>query len=217
MTRSKFVMPALQSHKRLTMPPDVRRAWSIHARQAGEVITACNDLHASCFDLFAILLDHPDDLSVPHAVWHSVRSDSDQREMLLALAGAIYAHNSPEYEEIKWLKRKAYKMASFRNDPAHTPISFTLIKVGKLRAVPNPFIAQEQRLKRLTDKPLHFNWKLIRDDMHLLARFVQYAALAVRFPGQSPWPRRPVLRSLPESDPKKGQTNPARGKPPLPP
>ena len=204
-------IPAWNIRRHQLIPNDVKKLWRSHARQAGEIITAWNDLRASCYSIFEELFK-TDNLNLPHCIWNSSPTDNHQRGMLLATARAVLTPKSPIYEEIKWLKDRTDEMAKHRNDPAHTPIAFGIYEPRKPVIVPNIWIAKEEAAKRLTDRPLDESWRETRDDLFVLATFAQYVALAIRYE-HSPLPHRPELRSLPAHHPKKGRTRRTREKP----
>src|SRR5215472_8781398 len=101
---------------------DVFRLWRRHAHQAGEVITAWNDLHAALLGIFRTLTIDAWEMSL--AIWHSHQSDRSQREMLISVATEARRFKSPKaLARIRWLKDTVDKLAPFRNDPVHTSMS----------------------------------------------------------------------------------------------
>jgi hypothetical protein len=137
---------------------DLHRLWRRHAHQVGEVITAWNDLQAGFFLIFQTLSEtkNPKSSAIALAIWHSIQSDSAQREMMLSVARAALPENSRAYSQIKWLKDRADKLTPFRNDPAHTPIAFMRTdEHGNIAVSPNVFVSNTD-LRKYLDRSVSF-------------------------------------------------------------
>jgi hypothetical protein len=153
--------------RRRAWPPAIWKLWRTHAHQAGEIITAWNDLHAACYELFAALSEakSPGHMQIAYGIWHSVTNDSIQRVMMLAAARGALDPKSKIFTQIEWLKISADNLSSFRNDPAHTPIAFRPREDGLLEVVPNIVAAKSAAVDRLQKTPLNVAWRRIRGDL----------------------------------------------------
>jgi hypothetical protein len=212
------------ARRRPIAEPDEIRLWRRHAHQAGEVITAWNDLKASLFGIFGALLrmnsqpryDGNGDL--PLALWHSIQSDSTQRELLLAAATAqLRAKSADLLRRIRWLRDTIDKLAHLRNDPAHTPIAFASSPDGDSYLVQDWFTGRPAAVNRLGKTPLHTTWRKMRGDLFALSAYAVAIRVFIQTSGAMPLPHRPRLLSLPKSNPRKSRRRRARGKPQRPP
>ena len=208
-TRVVKIMPRISRRMRFSSP-DEGHLWHKHAHQVGEIITAWNDLQASLFSMFAEVLGVREELAL--AIWHTVLSDSVQREMLVAAADAKFHHDNSMriLPKIRWLKTTIDKIAKSRNDPAHTPITFaSLWTLGNLSAEGNPsvvpdwFTGKRTAVNRLLNNPLEENWRKIRGDLVVLTAYSTALKHFIRTGGSIPLPHRPRLLSLPKSKPRK--------------
>lgn len=199
-------------------PAGSERLWRAHARQIGEIAIAWNWLHTSCFRIFQILSEakNPRHLNIAHAIWHSLRSDSEQRQLMLNVARHSLLPKSRVYLQIKWLKETADRLASSRNDPVHTPIALLTLGSGKTEIVPDIFYARREAVDRLQKSPLGKNWQKIRGDIRVLSLFASIISRNLE-DAQLPLPRKPRMLSLPKSTSRKNRRRRVRGKPPPPP
>ncbi len=202
MARSKFALPiSFPKISRTIQDPEARRLIRSHAHQIGEVVNAWTDLQTGCFMVFQAVLEAQglQNLNIVHALWHSAQSDSAQREMLLAVARSAFHPKERVFAQIKWLRDKAERMAPLRNDPAHTPVSFSFPAPGAPSLVPNSFVARDPAVKRLRENPLNKSWERIRGDFLVLSIFAFAISLAIRNPHSVSLPCRPRILSFPAS------------------
>lgn len=88
------------------------------APEIGYVSWAWNALHADLCDLFLGVLraNSPEPF---RSIWHAIRSDSGQRDVLLAAAESS-VKDKECLAEIRWLVTEVDNLAAIRNDTAHT-------------------------------------------------------------------------------------------------
>lgn len=163
-----------------------------HARQIGEITLAWNNLQADLYEIFAALVaDKNHDLA--HGLWHSIQSDKTQRDMLKSVARAVLSQRKRLLANIEWIIKKAEMLSPFRNDAAHTAMSF---HTG--RFAPNPHASRKQSLDRLYLKPVSVNWRKVRGDLYVLGSFAKWMWAEVADPGSvATWPHRPQLNTKP--------------------
>jgi hypothetical protein len=127
------------------------------------------------------------------AIWHALKSDRAQREILLAaVQNHIWGASPPKFEEdVKWICDRADSLEDARNDALHSPlwayermsqetIVMPIIGIGHIRA------------KKLFDKNLLSEYRWCRDATLVLTRFAGEIDEALS-DGMRPWPDRPRL------------------------
>jgi hypothetical protein len=193
-----------------------------HLILLGEVVHASSLLQDSFFRVFAlaISLERPDEFGAgirfhghTLAIWHSIQSDQQQREMAFAAITSVPTtlNLRPLIERIKWAKKHATEMSGYRNLVAHNPVMFSGKQKGK-RIHWEPSFGgystrplHQQKLKLIADLRL---WRTLRNDLLNLSKYVdalfeQGRRLDVESRGAElvgvpkTWPKRPQLRSLP--------------------
>jgi hypothetical protein len=91
-----------------------------HAEALGHVSLAWTTLHEVMGMLFAYLL-MPAPQEHAYAVWHSIKNDRTQREMLKALAESALPEDDEIRKAIKWAVDKLLSLENSRNDALHSP------------------------------------------------------------------------------------------------
>jgi hypothetical protein len=91
-----------------------------HAEALGHVSLAWTRLHEIMATLFGLLL-RPVPEERAYAIWHSIRNDRSQRDMLSALAHAALPADSEARKAIKWAKDNLLSLENSRNDALHSP------------------------------------------------------------------------------------------------
>jgi len=216
------------------IPPFVRPRFSephfeAHTKAIGSLLLAWNDLHEQLSTLFVEAMG-VERWKQSFAIWHATRSDYGMRQLLRAALG-----NLPESEmgakirhpdgsltggrpqlvqEITWILDAAKKLEDWRDDSAHTPLSFTyvgdlfslsdlytandLFDLGKLTVVPQAGYANPRALKFQQNKrDILIECRYARDRILVLRDYATaMGTLWVTPP--LPWPDRP---SLPERKP----------------
>jgi hypothetical protein len=113
-----------------------------HLIAQAEVMNATNVLQDAFWGTFsiAVTLERPRDetewyaehrfRSHALAIWHIVQNDTQQREMAVAALSTVPTKLKlgPARDRLNWAKKKAGKLAEYRNLIAHNPISFRAAK-----------------------------------------------------------------------------------------
>jgi hypothetical protein len=95
------------------------------AQEIGWIAFEWNRLQEALAELFAdAISDHQ---PIALKIWHSVRSDLTQREMLKAAAehrsATVDAKLRPLWAAVVWLTNQASTLSQKRNDALHVPLS----------------------------------------------------------------------------------------------
>lgn len=195
-----------------------------YATRTGEVIWAWNFLHERLQMVF-VWLALPDDLEAGLAIWHSIRSDSSQRNLLRAALENMAPKSASWFQGAMWLMDAIEKLAPHRNDATHVP---TILNWTERAYVTASFFAKPAQAKRLTSSPgLYRFHRLLRDDLYVLSNYATAIRLEMREPGKyGRFPGPPELQSirLPRDFPKaimpkkkaaeRGKASPAAKAPP---
>jgi hypothetical protein len=91
-----------------------------HAEALGHVSLAWTTLHEVMGMLFASLL-MPASQEHAYAVWHSIKNDRTQRDMLKALAESALPEDDEIRKAIKWAVDNLNTLENSRNDALHSP------------------------------------------------------------------------------------------------
>jgi hypothetical protein len=183
-------------------------AFAPYITAAGEVVNAWNKLQKQLSLVFVATTGMPKDMAT--AIWHSVRSDAVQRDMLNA---AIVETNpdiwkgrlSSAKDDLERLLKVANKLSKARNDAIHAPVALA-IDNGKLIPFPNYFHGNP-RAKNLKGKDIVTEFRRLRDNANTLREFAEKAETALNHASYA-WPDRPALLEPP---PKKNpEGNPDR-------
>jgi hypothetical protein len=161
-----------------------------YAQQTGEIMFAWNWLQQWLFFLFWTLID-VDNHTLAYGLWHTIQSDSNQREMLKAAAYAKLKNKRVLLRHIDWLLQKTTVLGTFRNDRAHAPMLF-----GD-RLLPDFASTRGPVLKRLQFEHPEKQWRRVRDDLWGLGYFANSLAHEVWRPGEQPLPKRPRVLTKP--------------------
>jgi hypothetical protein len=91
-----------------------------HAEALGHVSLAWTRVHEILAMLFGLLL-RPVAEERAYAIWHAIRNDRSQREMLWALAQASLPADSEIRKAIRWAVQELLSLENSRNDALHAP------------------------------------------------------------------------------------------------
>lgn len=189
--RNDYAAPEIRSFPAY-MAPAIER----YAKLTGEISFASNALSIALSWIFDAMLESAPIKTVSIAVWNSIRTDSGQREALLAAAQARLASDSRLLSEISWLLKSAEKISTFRNDAIHTPTGFLPTiswRSGAILPDESAPPARAQRLKRHGPERL---FKLVRGDFNVLTAFAyRLYGIAKSYGLRRSWPKRPKLLS----------------------
>jgi hypothetical protein len=161
------------------------------------------------------------------AIWHAVQSDSAQRDIAIAAISSIPGKLklSPALRRLNWTIKILRLLTRGRNDLAHNPIVFYVVK---REPTPEwlPMIGGQgvraparRRFKLIQGTRL---WRDIADDLFSIAQYVEAINVQIQrldilardptFRIQISWPRRPRLRSLPRVEEIEKELNRGDGK-----
>jgi hypothetical protein len=134
------------------------------------------------------------------AIWHALKSDRSQRDILIAAAettirGAIPI---PFLEDIKWVCGQADKLEELRNNALHSPYWGHIGMGNKVTIMPNINLGHV-RAGKLFSKNLLKEFRYCRDYCVLLSKFAWQMDCALS-DLSLPWPDRP-------KPPNRGETN----------
>jgi hypothetical protein len=153
--------------------------------------------------------DHRDAKRYGNLIWHSLRSDSLQREMLLAAIAAIPQDGRLAIilSNLTTLVKHANALAQDRNNAIHAPVSLALDN-GKLVLFPVHFHGN-RLAKRLLDKNIILEFNRCRDEANVLKEYAEKIETALRSPSYA-LPDKPALpRSFSDRTPGKQSRSPS--------
>jgi hypothetical protein len=180
-----------------------------HALALGQLALAWNGLHETMALLFCSVMGGGT-ANQFLGVWHALKTDRSQRDILLAAAKNVYRGMIPPtyLEDIEWLCGKADSLEDARNDALHSPLVAHRRTSGEILVQPIIGLGHV-RAKKLSEKNLLKEFRWCRDRAVSLAGFAH--AMAVAFSSLSdtthPWPERPPW-------PKVGRPNETKPHPP---
>jgi hypothetical protein len=171
----------------------------------GQIALAWNGLHSAMAMLFCTVMGGGMSNQFP-AIWHTLKNDGAQRDILQAAAKDSFGYASPVgakvFEEITWINGQARKVSDARDDALHSPLW------GFKRGRPEPLVVPvtglgHVRAKKLADaqRGLLTEFRWCRDSSLVLTDYVKdIDELLCRDPlPLLSWPERPSL-------PNRGQT-----------
>ena len=116
--------------------PSPHTLYSIRAFASltAETIWAWNRLHSALLILFSSLLSNKEEkkgevysiTKEAYAMWHTLPSDSSQRDMVLSLAKSCLLPKENRLKQIIWLMKSVKEFSSFRNASVHVPMVFRI-------------------------------------------------------------------------------------------
>jgi hypothetical protein len=177
------------------------------AVEIGWIAYEWNRLQETFAELFIDVLGS--DPAIALKVWHSLRSDLAQREMLRAAVDHKAATATPEFKpiwaEILWLIKEATDLSMKRNDALHVPFVF-ITHPDKIEVLPLYFLGNPKAKKLATREVLkEFQW--YRASGAVLADYAMSLHYAVTEPEIFPSRGRPVMPSLGQKPPPKRRTH----------
>jgi hypothetical protein len=138
------------------------------------------------------------------AIWHSLKNDLAQREMLQAAAKDSFGYDSPlrakVYNEIKWINKRAKDVEEARNRALHSPLWGFDKRKPAVAPVTGLGHRSAQKLSETKELLIEFRW--CRDAALVLTDYVKdMDEVLSRDPlPLTVWPDRPSL-------PNRAQTN----------
>lgn len=167
-----------------------------HAQKTGEIIGQWNSLHSVLMAFFCEFVER-DDVDPGRSIWHTLKSDLSQRDILSSLAEVRLKKRTGLKKGLKWLIKSVGKLAAYRNAYAHAPVHYSIEPDGSTKIVPSSLAASPGHfdvLTKLSDK------KVYRDLMGDLIALEGYGGalwFATFIPERYSSPKRPPLRLLP--------------------
>ncbi len=165
------------------------------ALKIGWIAYEWNRLQETLAELFADALGNH---TPAFKIWHSLRSDLTQREMLKAAAEDKMAFGAESlkrvWAEILWVTNEATALSHKRNDALHAPFFF-VTHADKIEVLPL-HIFGNQKAKKLLSKDILKEFEWYKNNLAVLADYAMSLHYAVRFTGDFSLPTRPVMPSL---------------------
>jgi hypothetical protein len=170
------------------------------ALEIGWIAYEWNRLQEALAELFSDVLD----TKIAFAVWHSVKSDLAQREMLIAAINSKFPeaadpkNDTKERTSLVWLTTEANKLSHKRNDALHLPFFF-VNHPDHIEMLPF-YLFGNPKAKKMAPKDLIKEFKWYRASASVLATYAENLHYALTFQDQGyPWPSRPSLPHLGQS------------------
>ncbi len=126
-----------------------------------------------------------------NAVWHSIKSDRDQRQMVRAAITASPELEQEQKSDLLWLIKEIEKLADRRNDAIHSPYTFFIGPDG-LIVMPS-YLFDHPRANKLPKLELMEELKWYRKSAACLLGYAAGILDAMLDPTQT-WPDRPQLQ-----------------------
>jgi hypothetical protein len=191
--------------------PYTDKAFLPYVIALGQLALAWNGLHETLAFLFCSIMGggYANQFL---AVWHAIKSDRAQREILLAATKNHLEAGWPHtfVEDVEWLCGRIDSLEDARNDALHSPLSAYPEVPTSVRPVTG---LGHIRAKKLSTKHLLSEFRWCRDSAVVLAKFA-YEMDAFLSDYKTPWPNRP---QLPNRGDGRGAKYPPRPKPRTPP
>jgi hypothetical protein len=166
------------------------------ALELGWITYEWNRLQETLAELFSDTLGG--DPNIAFKVWHSVRSDLTQREMLRAAvdhkSATATVELKPAWDEALWLIKEATDLSYKRNDALHAPLAFITLS-DKIEILPLHFFGNP-KAKKLAPKELLKEFQWYRASGAVLADYAMDLHYSIIAPEHFPLRGRPVLPSL---------------------
>ncbi len=181
-----------------TIPSDALPKVKTYAQRIGRLLWAWNRIHSAFAVMFASFVDRRQ-TRAGQALWHAVKTDTAQRDMLAALLPFQTSIRPEVAEGVEWLLEVTGKLAQHRNDVVHTPMFQNYRRDNAV--VPDATSGDPKRVQRLGRPDLRQFHRSLTDDLVALSQFAWFLASEIRFPQQH-WtsPEIPRLRSLPRDE-----------------
>ena len=176
------------------------KAIKTHTRLVGEMVWAWNGLHQSFSYLFGLIVQSSDP-SIGEAIWAALKSDSSQRDVLLASSKLRHGDKSAFGRRMRWAVNITEKLSVYRNDLVHTPMSGIALGPRGLVTVVSSHAISPARVHRLSRADTFKLLRTLRGDLVQLRNYVWDLGQRLypyAIPMIGSWPDRPPLRTLKE-------------------
>ena len=178
------------------------KGFAPYVSALGQLALAWNDLHEALAGLFWTLMNGPPQEGTvvdrtPIHIWHSLRSDLAQREMLkAAVTHSItdWGENRKEWfkEDVLWVLDKTMDLSHARNDAIHSPLFLNVFGPGPATLIPLHFTFNPRAIGLAKRNDLLGEFRYCRDvaiTLHDYARLLDGALVNP----QRAWPGRPGM------------------------
>jgi hypothetical protein len=168
------------------------RAFLPYVTALGQLALAWNGLHEMLAFLFCSVMGGGYTNQFL-AIWHALKSDRAQREILLAATKNYVSGAVPPkfYEDIEWVCKRADALEDARNDALHSPLWAYQRGPDNIIVMPVTGLGHV-RAQKLFDKHLLSEFRWCRDSAIALTHFA-YDIDASLLDYMKPWPDRPQL------------------------
>ena len=181
--------------------PITSKEFRPYAAALGQIALAWNELHQALAILFCTVMGGGY-VNQFLAVWHAIKNDRAQREILKAAATSnLNSYLSPEIVEkltsdIAWINARANEVEDARDDALHSPLfAFR----GPNAVFPAAGLGHKRAEKLMARRNLLHEFRWCRNSAMTLTEYVYGLDGAASGLGR-PWPDRPKM-------PNRGETN----------
>lgn len=180
--------------------PVTSRAFGPYVAALGQLTLAWNELHETLALVFCMVMGGGL-VNQYLAIWHAIKVDRAQRDILLAAAkaGDVQGSSYPNLvSDLEWICGKANAVEDARNDALHSPLWGSQRGPGTTLVMPMTGLGHV-RAQKLQAKNLLTEFRWCRDAAQVLTGFARELDAAMSGFGLS-WPDKPAW-------PNRGQTN----------
>ena len=183
--------------------PITDRAFEPYVTAMGQLTLAWNGLHETLAILFSMVMGGGN-VGKFLAIWHAIKVDRTQRDILLAAARADQFPGFESYPrlvpDLEWMCDKAHKVEGARNDALHSPLWGSQRGPGSTLVIPLTGLGHV-RAQKLMAKDLLTDFHWCRDASQVLTGFARELDIAMTEFGLA-WPDRPDWRDRPKAPPR---------------
>ena len=193
--------------------PVTSRVFDPYTKALGQLALAWNELHETLSVVFCMVMGGGL-VNQFLAIWHEIKVDRAQRDILLAAARAGQMNGSPFprlVADLEWIWTKAREVEDARNDALHSPLWGSHRGPGASVVVPMTGLGHV-RAKKLGAKDLLSEFRWCRDAAVVLTAFARELDHAMQGYGLA-WPDRPDWPNRGQTKKKKPHRQAGQAKP----
>lgn len=171
------------------------RVFRPYVAALGQLALAWNGLHETLALLYCEIVRTSKVVSQHLAVWHALKMDRAQRDILLAAAtNNLFGIIPVAFDaDIKWICNRADALEDARNDALHSPLWAYRRDVDKFTVLPGTGLGHI-RAQKLAGKNLLAEFRWCRDRAISLSKFAAAMTDTLRdlerpWPDRPPWPK----------------------------
>jgi hypothetical protein len=193
--------------------PVTNKVFRPYAIALGQLALAWNELHETLALVFCMTMGRGM-VNQYLAIWHAIKVDRAQRDILLSAAKAIDGSPYPTLAaDLEWICIKANAVEDARNDALHSPLFSS--RYPSIGPSVRPMTGLGHvRAKKLEARDLLNEFRWCRDASQILTKFARDLDLAMSGFGLS-WPDRPAWPNRGQTKRKKPRLQVRPTKPPL--